>query len=449
MASPTADKIAFLGLGAMGFGMATNLIKLSHPVTGFDVWAPTLQRFSTAGGSTATTPRECVRDAPFVVFMVATAAQIMSALFEGPDAAIHELKQGASLILCSTGPPEYVPAIQKQLLELGRGDVLVVDAPVSGGTIRAANGTLSIFAAGSEYALTAANSLLKDMAGSHLWVIPGGLGAGTNVKMVHQVLAGIHIAMTSEANGFVAKLGLPSKQAFELLKASEGSSWMFENRTPHLLVEDKTVYSALNIIVKDIGIVTAGGRSAHFSLFLSSTTEQILASGVGAGLGLVDDANLVGVYLPQDPTAVLKLASSSETLSADDPRLKVVKQAMAGVHLAAAAEAMCLAARVGLDCQTMFEIISTAAGASKMLVEKTPMWLSGEWTSGKTIDDVVAELTEAIEEANKLKYPLHLAGTALQLFQLVSMKGLGKEPDVSVARIWDGVEGPLFPRKSA
>ncbi len=186
---------------------------------------------------------------------------------------------------------------------------------------------------------------------------------------------------------------------------------------------------------------------------------------MGAGLGLVDDANLVGVYLPQDPTAVLKLASSSETLSADDPRLKVVKQAMAGVHLAAAAEAMCLAARVGLDCQTMFEIISTAAGASKMLVEKTPMWLSGEWTSGKTIDDVVAELvcflnlergmmtddkqTEAIEEANKLKYPLHLAGTALQLFQLVSMKGLGKEPDVSVARIWDGVEGPLFPRKSA
>lgn len=236
----------------MGFGMATNLIKLSHPVTGFDVWGPTLQRFSTAGGSTATTPRECVRDAPYVVFMVATAAQIMSALFEGPDAAVHELKHGVSLILCSTGPPEYVPLIQKKLVELGREDVLVVDAPVSGGTIRAANGTLSIFAAGEEKAVEAAKPVLNDMAGKNLWLIPGGLGAGTNVKMVHQVLAGIHIVMTGEAMGFVGRLGLPSKKAFELLKESEGSSWMFENRVPHLLVEDKTIYSALNIIVKDI-----------------------------------------------------------------------------------------------------------------------------------------------------------------------------------------------------
>ncbi|CZR58107.1 related to 3-hydroxyisobutyrate dehydrogenase, mitochondrial precursor [Phialocephala subalpina] len=440
-------KIAFLGLGAMGFGMATNLVKLSHPVTGFDVWAPTLQRFSAAGGTPSTTPRECVRDAPYVVFMVATAAQIMSALFEGEDAAVKELKQGASLMLCSTGPPEYVPLIQKKLKELGRGDVLVVDAPVSGGTIRAANGTLSIFAAGEEKALKAADPILKDMAGNNLWIIPGGHGAGTNVKMVHQVLAGIHIVMTSEAMGFVAKLGLPSKSAFEALKASEGSSWMFENRTPHMLVEDKTVYSALNIIVKDVGIVTAGGRSAHFPLFLSSAAEQVLASSVSAGLGLVDDANLVGLYLPQDPTAVLKLASSAESLSIE--KLKLVEKAMAGVHLAAAAEAMCLGAKVGLDSKTMFAIISTAAGASKMFVEKAPMWLSGEWTSGKTIDDVVAELTEAIEEANKLKYPLNLAGTALQLFQLASLKGFGKDPDVAIARIWDGPKGPLFPRKSS
>lgn len=138
--------------------------------------------------------------------------------------------------------------------------------------------------------------------------------------------------------------------------------------------------------------MTAGGRSAHFPLFLSSTTEQVLASGVSAGLGLVDDANLVGVYLPQDPAAILKLASLPEPLAADNSELKLVKQAMAGVHLAAAAEAMCLAAKVGLDANTMFEIISTAAGASKMFVEKAPMWLSGEWTSGKTIDDVIVEL---------------------------------------------------------
>jgi 3-hydroxyisobutyrate dehydrogenase len=142
--------------------------------------------------------------------------------------------------------------------------------------------------------------------------------------------------------------------------------------------------------------VTAGGRSAGFPLFLSSATENVLASGVSAGLGPADDANLVGVYLPQDPTAILKLASSTESLTADNAGLKLVKQALAGVHLAAAAEAMSLAAKVGLDAKTMYEIISTAAGASKQFVEKAPMWLSGEWTSGKSIDDVLAELVSLL-----------------------------------------------------
>lgn len=149
--------------------------------------------------------------------------------------------------------------------------------------------------------------------------------------------------------------------------------------------------------------MTAGGRSAGFPLFLSSATENVLASGVGAGLGLADDANLVGVYLPQEPTAILKLASSTEPLTADNAGLKLVKQAMAGVHLAAAAEAMSLAAKVGLDAKTMFEIISTAAGASKQFVGKAPMWLSGEWTSGKTIDDVLAELVSLAYVAKESK----------------------------------------------
>ena len=246
------EKIAFLGLGAMGFGMATNLVKKGIPVTGYDVWAPTLSRFVSAGGSSATTPKETVKDAPFVIFMVATAAQIMSALFDEENGAILALEKGATVILCSTGPPEYVPQVRKLLDEKGRSDVFLVDAPVSGGTIRAANGTLTILAAADESALAKAKGVLDLMAGENLYVIPGGLGAGTKVKMVHQVLAGIHICMTSEAMGFAAALGVDTKRAYEVLKGGEGLSWMFENRVPHMLVEDKTVYSALNIIVKDM-----------------------------------------------------------------------------------------------------------------------------------------------------------------------------------------------------
>jgi len=143
------------------------------------------------------------------------------------------------------------------------------------------------------------------------------------------------------------------------------------------------------------GIVTAGGRNAGFPLFLSSTTEQVLSSGVSAGLGLIDDAALVGVYLPQDPTLVLKLASSSSsktTLSESDPKLKLVKQIMSAVHLAAAAEAMSLGVKVGLEAEKLYEIIATAAGSSKMFVDRTPQLLSGKWTAGRTVDDVIAEL---------------------------------------------------------
>lgn len=248
-----SDKIAFLGLGAMGFGMATNLVKTNHSVTGFDVWGPTLERFLAAGGQTATTPREVVKDAKYIVFMVATAAQIQSALFDDENGAVHELPRNVTLILCSTGPPEYVPGIRALLDEkYGRQDVEVVDAPVSGGTIRAANGTLTILASGPESALKAAKPVLDVMAGKNLYIIPGGLGAGTKVKMVHQVLAGIHITMTAEAMGFAAKLGLNTKDVFEAVKKSEGESWMFGNRVPHMIEDDKTIYSALNIIVKDM-----------------------------------------------------------------------------------------------------------------------------------------------------------------------------------------------------
>lgn len=248
-----AEQVAFLGLGAMGFGMATNLVKKGFSVTGFDVYAPTLARFVAAGGRSATTPRETVQGAKYVVFMVATAAQIVSALFDEGTGAIWDMPRGAIVVLCSTGPPEHTRNVRALLDgKYDRADVELVDAPVSGGTIRAAAGTLTILASGPEGAVTKARPVLDGMAGEKLYLIPGGLGAGTNVKMVHQVLAGIHITMTSEAMGFAAALGLNTSQAFEHLKCTQGGSWMFDNRVPHMLENDPTVYSALNIITKDI-----------------------------------------------------------------------------------------------------------------------------------------------------------------------------------------------------
>jgi 3-hydroxyisobutyrate dehydrogenase len=139
--------------------------------------------------------------------------------------------------------------------------------------------------------------------------------------------------------------------------------------------------------------VTAGGRAEKFPLFLASATEQVLAAGVSAGIGLEDDSNLTKVYLPKTPNQIFEQGSSTAaTTAADDPKLRLVAQAMAGVHLAAAAEAMALGAKVGLDTKQLQEIIATAAGSSWMFVDRVPQMLSGSWRSTRTIEDVISGL---------------------------------------------------------
>ncbi|KIM94756.1 hypothetical protein OIDMADRAFT_45668 [Oidiodendron maius Zn] len=384
----------------------------------------------------ATTPREAVRGSRYVVFMVAMATQILNALFDDMAGAILELPRNATVVLCSTGSPDHVPHIRKLLDETyHRTDVNLVDAPVSGGVVRAAEGTLTILASGPPASLVAAKPVLDAMAGQNLYILQGGLGAGTKAKMVHQVLAGIHIAMASEAMGFAAALGLNTRQSFEYLKNSEASN------------HDHTIFSALNIIVKDIGIVTAGGRAEKFPLFMTSSTERVMATGVSADNGLENDSNLIKVYLPKIPDLVFTQGSALPT-STDDLKIKLVTQAMAGLHLAAAAEAMSLGVKVGLDTEQLYEIISSAAGTSWIFLDRVPQILSGKWESKKAVEEVATELTESIEEANRMKYPLHLAGTALQLFQLAVLRGYGKQADVAISRIWDGVDGSLFPCSS-
>lgn len=122
---------------------------------------------------------------------------------------------------------------------------------MSGGTIKAANGTLTIFAAGSPEALKKADGVLRDMS-QNLYVIEGGAGAASKVKMVNQLLVGTHIAAAAEAIGLATKAGLDTREVFEIIKNAAGGSWAFENRVPHMLDQDWTPKSALNIFVKDM-----------------------------------------------------------------------------------------------------------------------------------------------------------------------------------------------------
>ena len=250
MASKT--KIAFIGLGAMGLGMATHLLEDGYTVTGFDVNPMALEKLLVMGGSAADTSREGVQDASIVICMVANSTQIEDALFAETKGAVFGLALNAVIILCSTVAPSFsVQMLERIHRDFQRPDVQLLDCPVSGGTIRAARGTLTILSSGPKDVLNIAESIFNSMS-ENLYEIEGGLGAANKIKLINQHLAGVHIAASAEVMGLAATLGINTKEIYEMVLKSSAWSWMFENRVPHMLSDDWTPHSAISIFVKDM-----------------------------------------------------------------------------------------------------------------------------------------------------------------------------------------------------
>ncbi|GMH14095.1 hypothetical protein Nepgr_015936 [Nepenthes gracilis] len=291
--SKSVNRVAFIGLGAMGFGMATHLLKSKFTVLGYDVYTPTLSRFANAGGLVGNSPAEVSKDVDVLVVMVTNAAQAEDILF-GDSGAVPALPAGACVILSSTVSPTFVSQLEQRLQDQGK-DLKLVDAPVSGGVMRASFGTLTIMAAGTDEALVHCGSVLSALS-EKLYIIEGGCGAASCVKMVNQLLAGVHIAATAEALSFGARLGLNTRSLFNFITNSEGTSWIFENRGPHMLDNDYRPCSALNIFVKDLGIISNECSSRKLPLHIAVTAHQLFLAGSAAGWGLLDDAAVVKVY---------------------------------------------------------------------------------------------------------------------------------------------------------
>lgn len=157
----------------------------------------------------------------------------------------------ATILICSTVSPAFHKALPFRIAKAGRPDVKVIDCPVSGGTARAADGTLTIFASGEADTLERVGDLLRDMS-EKLYVIPGGEGAASKMKMVNQLLVGTHIAAAAEAMALATKAGLNTREVYDIITNAAGNSWAFENRVPHMLNGDWTPHSALDIFVKDM-----------------------------------------------------------------------------------------------------------------------------------------------------------------------------------------------------
>jgi putative dehydrogenase len=284
-------RVAVIGLGSMGFGMATSLHRASFDVTGCDVAADAVARFVAEGGKGAKTPAEAAQGAGIVVSVVLNAAQTETILF-GKDGVVETLAKDAVFVSSATMDPEVAKRLAKQLEATGRH---YLDAPISGGAQRAAQGELTILASGSAAAFARARPALDAMA-AKLYELGDAAGQGAAFKMINQLLAGVHIAAASEAITFAARQGLDLQKVYEVITASAGNSWMFENRMPHVIAGDYKPRSAVEIFVKDLGIVQDMARNARFPATLASAALQMFLMASASGMGRDDDASVARLY---------------------------------------------------------------------------------------------------------------------------------------------------------
>ncbi|WP_331376743.1 L-threonate dehydrogenase [Sinorhizobium chiapasense] len=289
--NPGHETVAVIGLGSMGFGMAQSMKRAGLDVTGYDLVQPTVQRFVAEGGRGAGTPREAVRDAGIVVSVVVNAVQTEAVLF-GPDGVAAAMKPGAVFVSSATMDPAVARSLSEQVEALG---LHYLDAPISGGAAKAAKGELTIMASGSEQAFAAARPALDAMA-AKVYELGNTAGTGAAVKMINQLLAGVHIAAACEAISFAAKQGLDLTKVYEVITASAGNSWMFENRIPHVLAGDYTPLSAIEIFIKDLGIVQDMARAERYPAPLAAAALQMYLAASGAGMGRDDDSSLARLY---------------------------------------------------------------------------------------------------------------------------------------------------------
>jgi 3-hydroxyisobutyrate dehydrogenase-like beta-hydroxyacid dehydrogenase len=283
--------VGVIGLGTMGMGAAMNLVRKGHAVTGCDTREPARAEFIAAGGVAVATPAAMPVDTEAVVVFVVNAAQTEDVLF-GAQGCLPVMNKGAAILCCATIAPEAARALEQRIIGAG---FLMLDSPVSGGKAGAHAGTMTVMASGSAAAFAKANPVL-DAISTKVWRLGETAGIGSTVKMVNQLLAGVHIATAAEAMALGIRAGADPRTLFEVISESAGSSWMFQNRVPHILAGDDTPLSAVNIFVKDLGIVLDQARSLTFPLPMASAAHQLFLAAAANGQGMKDDAFVIRVW---------------------------------------------------------------------------------------------------------------------------------------------------------
>ena len=283
-------KVCVIGLGSMGFGIASSLIKNGHEVYGLDKDKNHTDRLQKAGGKNEELSKIC-KIVDVVVIVVLNSIQTEQILF-GKHGIVEQLNKETLIIVCTTVSPQFAREMAEKCNQY---NMHYLDAPMSGGSVKSENGQLSYMVSGSKLALQKAHLILEATA-EKVFQLGEEPGKGSAMKSVNQMLAGIHISAMAEALTFGITQGIEPEKFLEVISKCAGTSWMLENRAPHIIDNDYTPKSSINIWPKDLGIVLDIAKNSNFSAPLTAIAMQQFVAAAGSGLANEDDAAVAKVY---------------------------------------------------------------------------------------------------------------------------------------------------------
>jgi putative dehydrogenase len=302
-------KVGVIGVGAMGLAMATNLHGKGYAVQARDVADTAIDAAAAAGIGTCKSPRELADWADLLVVVVVNAKQIEEVLF-GVDGVVKCSRDGNHIdrdngngngngnapvvMLCSTVSPIDSAQFGHRLAAVG---IATLDAPISGGPVRAANGTMTLMLAGDQRIVKRLDGVLNDLA-SKVFFISETIGDGAKTKLVNNMLAGINLTAGDEALALCHRLGLDRQQLFDVICASSGASWIFEDRMARALRDDYAPRAQAHILTKDVGLAVDMAAGASIETPLGAAALQIFKATIAAGLSDEDDAAVIKTIDP-------------------------------------------------------------------------------------------------------------------------------------------------------
>ena len=415
--------VAFIGLGAMGIPMARRLIDTGLTVHGYDTNPTVTATLKEAGGIASRSPAQAAANASIVLLMVATAEDVISALFAPETGAVYGLSENATIILHSTVPPKLAQEVRHRLdSDHRRGDVVVMDAPVVGGPNNAEDSTLNamISAAKAEHLEHAEVKLILTVMARNVYHIAGPLGSALKVKLLHQVLCGIHLVAAVEIMSVTAVIGLDTKRFYQKVadigaeRTSKRScwSWMFEDRVPRMLDETLPVHSAMRNMLKDVRIVDEEAENAGLQLRLCKASQVLYEKSVDLGLGEADDSAVLEAYLRREASSgserrkIFQAISEMGGMFPEDEAIQLaglLEDALSAIHAMAAYEALVFAEGIHLcrtlkQCRQWIEILGSGAAASTMVIKGMPRMFESE-THGTGSLELLVPRREGILES--------------------------------------------------